>query len=217
MPLLMHEQNPSGRQQLGGIILAGGKSHRMGTDKANLRLRGRTFVEHLVTKFQSAGLPVVIVGSAQTNCAPAEKQDHGSPVLFTCDQRLDAGPLEGVRMGLATLAAIAEFGFVISCDSPLLKMDLVSYLFTRIGSFQAIAPRSESKIFGTTAIYRTEIHPLIEQEFANGNHSVKKMLGRLHVQYIEVDELRVVDPELVSLININTPEEYERVLVEYGA
>lgn len=210
----MNEQNQPIRQQLGGIILAGGKSSRMGVDKAALRLQGSTFVQQLTSHFQLAGLPVVIVEGFQAALKNDEANNGADSIFFARDRRPDAGPLEGIRVGLEKLAAFAEFGFVISCDSPLLKIEVVEYLMSRIGSSEAIAPRSGSEIFGTTAIYRTDLHARFDHELAQGNHSVKYVLNHLNVVYVDAEELRVVDPQLVSLININTPEEYERVLGE---
>jgi molybdenum cofactor guanylyltransferase len=212
----MNQTDQSGRQRLGGIILAGGKSRRMGTDKAELRLNGLTFVEHLVSRFRSMGLPLVIVGSSKAACKLDQMASAHARILLANDQRTDAGPLEGIRVGLSELEKFAEFGFVISCDSPLMKLEVAEYLLNKIGSSQASVPRSKTEIYGTTAVYRTDIHRLIEQELSEGNHSVKYMLSRLDAQFVDVDELRAVDPKLVTLININTPQEYQAALRQFG-
>lgn len=178
----------------------------MGTDKATLLLNGVTFLERLVGMFESADLPVVVVGGE-----PFASQATRSTV-YARDQRCDAGPLEGIRVGLETLAPTCEFALVISCDSPLLKLEVVQILLNRLGSAQAAVPRVASEIFGTTAVYRTDLHPMIEQELKLGNHSIKRMLEKLHVNYVNADALREVDPDLRSLININTPEDYQQML-----
>jgi molybdopterin-guanine dinucleotide biosynthesis protein A len=178
----------------------------MGTDKANLVFNGVTFLERLVGVFESANLPVVVVGRDH----PASQATR-SP-MYVKDQRSDAGPLEGIRVGLEILAPTCEFALVISCDSPLLKIEVVQILLDRLGSAQAAVPFVGSEIYGTTAVYRTSLHPLIERELSLGNHSIKRLLEKLRVNFVEADALREVDPDLRSLININSPDDYQQML-----
>ncbi len=206
MSLEVNKQIPD--PKFGLVILAGGRSSRFGADKVMLKFEGRTFLETLIHRFQPLQIPIVVAGKQ-----PENFPDNLDSVAFVEDQQPDCGPLEGIRNGLALLEPLVEFAFVTSCDAPLVRADVARFLVSQIGSFQAVVPRSELNVYGMTAIYRTDVHALIESRISANQFRVRDFAGSLRTKFIDVEELRHVDPRLDSLINVNTPEEY-RLLLE---
>jgi molybdopterin-guanine dinucleotide biosynthesis protein A len=203
----------------GAIILTGGHSRRMGLDKSSLEINGESFLQILIRRFQDANCPTVIVEGAESIMAkPTELQTTprahrvGSSLVFLRDNTPNLGPLEGIRIGLAHLQSRVEYAFVSGVDSPLLKLAVVEYLFSRIGSHHIVAPISGSHIFGLTAVYRTEVHSDIQRFLALGQRSVHTAIRALDSKLIDIEELRQVDPNLESLVNINSPDDYVSLL-----
>jgi molybdenum cofactor guanylyltransferase len=212
---------------LGTAILSGGKSQRMGRPKSQLDFHGETFLATLIRRFKTANYSVVVVGAAdadsQMGLDPAyqplrpsmvSSRESAQPfVRFAQDEKAGLGPLEGLRIGLAELQPFFEFAFVTACDCPLLKLEIIEFMLTRVGSFQAVVPRKDGQVYGLTAIYRTDICSFIEQQLETGQRSVKGLVENLDTKYIEAEELRIVDPNLDSLLNVNSPDDYRLILL----
>lgn len=199
------EVNPD----LGAVILCGGKSTRLGLDKTQLRFRDNTFLEQVVSRVSSVCSHVVLVGDTDFS-------KHKLPdVLFASDQQKDAGPLEGIRVGLKTLAPLTKHAFVTSCDVPLLNPELIQFLFEKIGTANAIVPFQGERIFGMTAIYKTELHSKVATRIQQGLLRVSDLSGAFSAIRVEADELRQVDPELDSMTNVNSAEDYFRLLERF--
>lgn len=197
---------------LGGIILVGGQSSRMGANKAELMLGGLTFLEQLVETLSAACEPIVIVGRVAEPLKSKLSAQYRT-LIFTQDERNDCGPLEGIRVGLKTLSADTEHAFVTAVDAPLLKPEFITALLNRIGEHVAAIPIAGSRIYGMTAIYRTSLLDQIEQQIQSGNLRVKSLAEIPGVRMVDVAELQTIDPQLDSLLNVNTPDDYEGLQV----
>jgi molybdopterin-guanine dinucleotide biosynthesis protein A len=89
---------------------------------------------------------------------------------------------------------------------------LIARLFELIGRHQAVVPIDGDRIFGTTAIYRTDLGPQIRSLIAHGNLRVMDLAGHLHTRYVELEDLRDRDPHLDSFVNINRRSDYFELL-----
>ena len=192
-------------------MLCGGQSSRLGIDKQELVFEGKTFLETIVLALQPIASRIVLVG----NVNPDRHQLTDS-VLVTQDQRSGKGPLEGIRVGLEALSNDYEYAFVSSCDVPLLTGDLVEFLFARMSGADAIVPTKGPRRYGMTAIYRTQLHTAIGQRIQQNKLRVCNLAEGFKVTNIDAEELRVVDPELDTLTNINSVEDYFRLLKRFG-
>ena len=200
--------------ELGAVILCGGRSRRMGFPKHELWFDGKTFLESVVERVGEVAYPVVVVvGHAES--PPAVLPDN---VKLLCDERPDLGPLEGIRTGLASLEGRVSHAFVTSCDAPNLRPQLIKRLFDLMGQHDAVVPIDGDRIYGMTAIYRTSVHAEIEDIYASGvSRRVSALQAAVNARTIPLDDLKDVDPSLESFNNINTVDAYFDFLKRHGA
>lgn len=195
-------------------ILAGGASSRMGANKALLRLHedGPAVVEMIVARLREAGLgaPLLVTNS------PEEYQF----LRLQCvgDDVEGAGALGGILTALNH--AQSERVLVVACDMPLLNVDLVSYMLSLPVEYDALVPRwndgREVRVEPLHAIYTTRCAGEIAERITAGRLKVSAFLENAGVRYVEEGDIRRYDPGLRSFYNVNTPEEWARLMIEGG-
>ncbi|MDB2687010.1 molybdenum cofactor guanylyltransferase [Mariniblastus sp.] len=196
---------------LGAVVLCGGKSSRLGVDKQELVFAGKTFLETIVAALAPVTQKIVLVG----NVDPDRHQLPDS-VTVTQDKIDNKGPLEGIRVGLKSLANDCEYAFVSSCDVPLLTGAVVEFLFAQLDFRDAIVPTKGERRYGMTAIYRTRLHTAIAQRIEQNLLRVCDLADGFDVVNLDAETLRLVDPELDTLTNINSATDYFRLLERSG-
>jgi len=182
------------------IVLAGGRSRRMGQDKAALPAGPGTLLERIVARLSPVVDDVVVAGG------PAGSL---SAVRWVSDARPDAGPLAGIAAGLA--ATQGDLGWVVACDLPDVEPGVGELLFATISggeSSDAVVPRLDGRPQGLCAVYRRGLADRMLLLLDAGERRVSALLDAVRVRYLDADELRRVDPELRSFRNLNTLEEY---------
>ncbi|MBA7495728.1 putative molybdenum cofactor guanylyltransferase [subsurface metagenome] len=188
---------------LTAIILAGGKSSRIGLDKdkAILKLNGKRLIDIIISKLKRiVGDNIIIVGPPEKY--PSCKQVV--PDLF--NQR---GLLVGLYSGLKSSAS--RYNLVVGCDMPFLKVELLKYMRDKIDSNDIVIPRyAKSYIEPLCAIYSKDCLKVMERNIKAGILSIRKIFPSLKVKYIEEKEIKRVDPELNSFFNINFKEDFIR-------
>lgn len=193
------------------IILAGGRSSRMGTDKALLPLPNApnsTFLAHLAATLSSLCDEIILVARDEAQAALYRVADAGIRIIT--DKVPDNGPLMGIYSGLRTIQAAKAL--VIAVDMPFVQAALVSMLLARANADAITVPVVHATPQVLFAIYPRSLLPLIETTIAQGRRDPRSLLAHAPVQYIDEAQLRVVDPQLRSFININTPEELRSYL-----
>jgi len=184
-------------------ILAGGRSRRMGTDKALLTLEGTPLVGHVIARLRPLVSEILIVGDN----AGAYRQ-FGIPVIS--DPSPDQGPLAGIRTALMNTAA--PLVFCCACDMPFLETALVGRLLELAErGVAAVVPRVRGEREPLCAVYTRKALPAIEAVLATGGRRILDALARMPTHYVEEEDLRVFDPELQSFVNVNTPEDLARI------
>ena len=212
---------PENDNELGVLILAGGQSQRMGMDKALLPFDGRTFIECLVAQCCRLSRHVVIsIGRSQRQVLRErfESSDSFRGVIWVEDEHQEKGPMAGIEAGLKTLEKVCRFGFVVGCDVAVLKPSLAKELL-RIASqpdCRAVTPVDGERIFGMTAVYRTDSWRVASELIQQNRLRVSSLAEHLSATKVELAELRKFDPELVSFFNINHPQEYRDFLTSQG-
>lgn len=185
-------------------ILAGGHSRRMGTDKALLQFDGTPLIGHVIARLRTVVPKIVIVGGN----AGAYRR-FGIPVLP--DPRPDEGPLAGIKTAL--MNAEAPLVFCCACDMPFLETALVVHLLElAVQGVAAVVPRLHGEPEPLCAVYTREALTAIETEIAAGGRRIKNALTGMPTRYVEEDDLRFFDQELRSFVNVNTPEDFARIL-----
>ncbi|HWQ49621.1 MAG TPA: molybdenum cofactor guanylyltransferase [Methanosarcina sp.] len=199
------------------IVLAGGRGRRMGTvEKALLEFEGKTILERLL---ESLFLVVdeVIVSYRDKNqekkFRPVLEKFPAREIRFCFDTLEDAGPLEGIRAGL--FESRGEYSFVCAGDMPFVDSRVVDLLFEKAIGYDAALPKWEDGKFEPLhAVYSKKLIHEIEKAFERGKHSVlTPVLEMKDVVFVGVSEIREIDPELRTFVNINTIGDVEDINV----
>ncbi len=185
------------------VVLAGGKSSRMGRPKALVVFDGEPLIAHLVRSLHRIFHNIIVV-------AAAEQELPELPVTLIRDELAFQGPVAGIYYGLR--AAADEFAFVTSCDAPFLNLSLVRFLTTQIRDFDVVVPYWEERFQPLHAVYRAKLAPLLAEQLERGELRPVTLFGRVRTLKIQPDEIRRFDPDGTSFLNMNTPADYEAAL-----
>ncbi len=158
------------------IILAGGKSTRMGEDKGLMLYQGKPMMEHVI----DAVLPLTNRILISSN-SDAYKQFNYP--IFT-DKILDKGPLGGIVTALAH--SQSEINWILSCDSPLITTAMLQILIDQLGEYDAVVPQTGEKIHPLIAVYRKSILNRLEEHVALNRLRMRDVLDGLNVNYFNV-------------------------------
>jgi molybdopterin-guanine dinucleotide biosynthesis protein A len=203
------EAYPAAVTRLAGIVLAGGRSTRMGEPKALLDWFGTPLLAHVCERLRPALDGPIVVAAASDQTLPALPRD----VEVVRDERGDRGPLEGLAAALRTLAGRADAAYVSATDVPLLVPAVVELARSALdGGFDAAVPRLGERMYPLTAAYRLSVLPIAERLLAEERLRALDLVESIAVRWLSEQALRAVDPELDSFRNVNTPADYEDAL-----
>ena len=191
------------KEGIHGFVLAGGKSSRMGQDKALMRHEGKP----LILRAAEILRPFV---SEITLLAPAGRYENlGLPVV--ADLWPDQGPLAAVCSGL--LSSHAEWNVFLACDLPLVSPQFIQVLVQRLKAtrFDAVVPRTEDGWQPLSAAYHSCCRTSFVRAIQEGRRSIIDLLSDVRVEVITHDEMRIAGLSEVELVNINTPEDWARI------
>jgi hypothetical protein len=120
------------------------------------------------------------------------------------------GPVGGIHYGLS--AVRAEVGFVTSCDSAFLNLDLIAYLVSQMPDHDVVVPYWQGRFQPLHAVYRRGVVPLLAAQLARGELRPVQLFERVRTRRIDEEEIRRIDPEGDSFFNMNTPDDYAEAL-----
>ncbi|MEF8774467.1 MAG: molybdenum cofactor guanylyltransferase [Halobacteriales archaeon] len=194
-----------------GVIVAGGRSTRFGdADKAVAPLAGTPMVRRVAERIEPVVEELVVNGRPDQMSALRDAMaGYGLEVLYAEDERVDRGPMAGIRNGLR--AADGEYAFVVACDMPFVSPDLAAFLFERATGHDAAIPRTDDGWYQTTqAVYRADaMADACEAALADGERRIVAPIERLDdVVEVSEDEISAV-ASMDSFENVNTREEFE--------
>ncbi len=198
-------------QRVGGIVLCGGQSVRMGRPKWSLPFGDETMLGRVVRIVGEVVSPVVVVAAAGQDLPPLP-----TGTLVTRDELDAQGPLAGLAVGLTALADSADAAYVSSCDVPLLKVEVIQILIDALGTHEVAIVRDQERDHPLTAVYRVSCAGRAREFLNTRRRGLTEFVRQRDVRIVEAVELRAVDPELRSLANVNTPVEYEAALRAAG-
>ncbi len=186
---------------LTAFILAGGKSMRMGTDKAFMKYDGRTLLARALDLARSITPKVFIVGSR-------EKFAPFAPVVE--DIFHNCGPLGGIHAALTTSST--EFNLMLAVDMPFVSSAFLQYLMSQAqGAPEAtvVVPRSSGRRQPLCAIYRREFADAAETALRAGQNRIDRLFDEVRTRVLEQEELEGAGFSSNLFRNLNTPEELE--------
>lgn len=187
------------RADVTGVILAGGKSRRMGRNKALLEIGGERIIVKTVSLFKSIFKEVILV----TN-TPEEYADID--VKIVADIFPGKGSLGGIYTGLAY--ASCDYSFVVSCDMPFLKKGLIEHLINMRDGFDVVVPKLMDGYEPLHAVYSKRCLKPIEALIKKDDLRIIGFYPDVKVRDILEAELAPFNSEPSPFININTPEDY---------
>jgi len=136
-------------------------------------------------------------------------------ITIVSDRDPGQGPLEGLAAGLSALSSSPEFAFVTATDTPFLHPAWILRLHELIGSHDVAIPNVDGRLHPLAALYRTTTAtPAVASLRAQGQRRLLLLAETLRTREVTAEELRVADPELKTLRNLNSPEDYHQALRE---
>ena len=185
------------------IVLCGGRSRRMGRDKATLPFGRETLLERAV-RIVSGVVDEVIVVAREGQEVP------GGDFTIARDPAEGFGPLAGLAAGLGVMRA--ERAFLTACDAPFLKPAYMRRMLDLSVGHDVAVPLIDGYHMTTEAVYAKAVEPVAERLIRDGRLRPLFLIQEVDARIVSEDEVRVVDPDLASLRNCNTPEAYEQAL-----
>jgi molybdopterin-guanine dinucleotide biosynthesis protein A/molybdopterin converting factor small subunit len=185
------------------VVLTGGKSSRMGRPKALLPFDGEPLIVHIVRHLKRVFAETVVV-------AAPEQELPLLPVALVRDQVAYQGPVSGIYRGLK--AATKEICFVTSCDAPFLDLALISHLLSEISDCDVVVPFWQERFQPLHAVYRRSVAPLLHEQLERGELRPIFLYDKVRTRKVHEDEIRTLDPEGMSFLNMNSPADYDSAL-----
>ncbi|HEY4391437.1 MAG TPA: molybdenum cofactor guanylyltransferase [Paenibacillus sp.] len=203
--------------EITSIIIAGGRSSRMGTNKALLTLNGMSVIERMTLELNPVSQQILIAGG--------QHDDYNHLGLeVVADQYPDMGPLAGLHAGLS--ATISEWNLVVACDMPFVHRGVFEAIAERAarveeenafieqeGRIQAIIVQAGGRIQPLLAAYSRDVLPGLQLALESGRLRMSEWVTSLHVDYIDGADLadKLGDTERMLQFNMNRIEDYEWV------
>jgi molybdenum cofactor guanylyltransferase len=197
---------------LGGIVLCGGQSRRMGQPKAWLPFGPEVMLQRVVRLLGQVVGPIVVVA------APGQDlPDLPETVLVERDPVADRGPLQGLAAGLGAFPESVELAYATATDVPFLRPEWVTRLVDLIGNRDLAIPEIGGYLHPLAALYRRRtVLPAVQVLLEQGRLRPIFLLEGLQALRVDAQVMGDVDRELGTLRNLNTPEDYRQALVDAG-
>ncbi|MDO8717159.1 MAG: molybdenum cofactor guanylyltransferase [Dehalococcoidales bacterium] len=187
------------------IVLAGGKSLRLGRNKALEPFLGKSLIEHVVDRLRPLSAQLLIVTSGEQDLPPLDKTEALTDVYP------GKGPLGGIYTGL--LAARCSHSIVVGCDMPFINTELLRSLADLAPKFDVVIPRLSKEIIEPLhAVYAKSCLDKIKILLEKNQLEIHSLLNTLHIRYIKREECLRFDPQLRSFLNINNQTDLDRAL-----
>ena len=193
-----------------GFLIAGGKSSRMGADKAFLDFGGQTLLDRALTVMGGVCDKVTIVGDpgkfAEYGSSKYDAAKYGSVVA---DIFPGCGPLAGIHAAL--VHSKAELNLMLAVDMPYVSRELLAFLFATAEDEDNHAivtvPRTSKGFQPLCAVYRRDFSAAAEQALRAGKYKIDAAFSSVSVRVIEEDELAAAGFSEQSFLNLNTPQD----------
>jgi molybdopterin-guanine dinucleotide biosynthesis protein A len=183
----------------------------MGAPKATLPFGPETMLQRVVRLLGTVVSPIVAV-AARDQVLPELPKN----VIVTRDEREAKGPLEGLRAGLAALPESVDAAYVTSCDVPLLAPRFVDRMVELLGDHDIAVVEIDGFPHPLSAVYRRDILPQVESLLAKDRLRPVFLFDATRTRRVRPEELVAVDPQLQTLRNLNTREDYLAALSDAG-
>jgi len=183
------------------VILAGGYSRRFGKDKTLAEIHGKGLTDFLVDTLYDVSHEVFVV------CKDKQKFNISERYILIKDIYDAQSPLVGIITAMK--CASKKHLFIISADSPFLKVDVVEKLSKYTKKHDIVLPYINGKIYTLCGFYKRKLLPILDNYYKKGMYKLVDIFSGMDVKYLDETVFMDVDPGLHSFININTVEDFE--------
>ncbi len=180
------------------VILAGGKSSRLGRNKPLQLLDGKSLIQHVVDRLGSVSTEIIMV-TAEGQLIPCSSSVM---IKTVSDEYVGRGPLAGLYSGLA--ASRGDSALVVGCDMPFLNVNLLAHMYRISSTFDAVVPRVEDKVEPLCAVYSRNCIPAIRELLKREQLKINRLFSMVNVRYVGETEIDTFDPEHLTFFNINS-------------
>jgi len=187
------------------IVLAGGKSLRLGYDKVLETVGNKSLLQRVISRVSLLSSDIIIVAAREETAL--QSIDYPKLKIVT-DIYPGKGPLGGIYTGLATSTLF--YNLVVASDMPFLNQTLLRYMIQLSTNFDIVVPRVGDLVEPLHAVYTKSCLAPIEQMIKQDKLSVNKLFSLVRVRYVEAEEIERFDPKHLSFFNINTEADLEK-------
>ena len=191
-------------QRVTGIILAGGKSSRLGRDKAWEDVGGQRIIDRVIGALQSSCDEVLIIGDR-----PERQNELSLPkcIQYRSDDLKGRGSIGGLYTGLK--AADTLWSLVVACDMPFISRELIRFMLSIISKNRcdAIVPVINGRYQPTHALYNSTCIPFIEKNISSGNFRMDSYFDEIYLEEISEDVINSIKGAELSFFNVNTEDD----------
>lgn len=193
---------------IGSIVLAGGRSRRMGRPKESLPFLGTSLLGRTVETLMLCSYPVVVVARDEEQDLPPLPLEID--VVF--DDEPDGGPLCALATGIRAVRDKCDAVFVASCDLPFLRQNVIDWLATELGDHALAIPSVDGVLQPLTSMCRTSVLDAAEALIAEGIRTPRTLAERVDTKILDEATIERFDPKRSFLRNLNEPGDYEAAL-----
>jgi len=185
-----------------GVILAGGKNIRIGENKAFLEIKGERIIDRTVKLFKGIFSQVILVTKT-----PLEYSYLDLEII------LDLIPKSGSLIGIYTGLFYSSYAhsFVAACDMPFLNTKVIEYMINISRHYHVVIPHLPAGYHPLHALYSKRCMKFIEELIRKDNLKIIDFFKKVKVREIKSDEMNLLDPTMSAFLNINTPEDLEKI------
>lgn len=187
------------------IVLAGGKSSRLGRDKILEKVGGRNLIQRVISCISKLDCEIIVVSEKDKDI----RQFVDYPKLkTTIDIHPDRGPIGGIHSGLKKSDSF--YNLIVAADMPFLNINLLSNMIELADGFDVVLPRLDNFVEPLHAIYTKDCLLQIENLLSRDISSLLQLFPLLNVKYLDSNNIDRVDPRHLSFLNVNTEADLER-------
>ena len=199
------------KEKISSILLAGGKSERMGEDKAFLKYRNDTFIKIITKKLYRTCDEIIISINKNPKIYEEELYTFLDKIVFVKDKKPYDGPLNAIVSAAEKVKH--RFIFIATVDTPLLNPNLIDFYLKKIKNFECIIPVVKEKFQPLNTLYTKEALEKAKEVYKT-KKSLIAWIEQLKCLKVYEDEISKIDENLYSYWSINTKGEYKKLLEE---
>jgi len=184
------------------IILAGGRSSRIGRDKSRLTLAGKALAQRAVDFLKNYFVELIYVTNQPQNIPWCDN------LIVVEDEVPYQGPLGGILAGLQV--SDSQANFVIGIDMPFFNLDIIHLLLDQGEQYDVVVPRLAGGYEPLYAVYAKKCLPVIRKHLKKGDFRTVSFYDDVKVYTVSEERLRQLDPDLKVFFNINTLADYQK-------